>query len=91
MPSFTLLAKHSSSFADVTKETGILINGTFGKEKENTWHPWKYEDRMKVVKVEKLKKKVDKEQLSESTKRNKITSLIGKCCSRKQFPPPTWP
>ena len=70
-------AKYFSSFADVTKETGVLINGTFGKEKNNTWKPWKYEDRLKVARgVEKLKKQLSKDKLAVSTKRNEVTTRI---------------
>ena len=81
-------ATYFSSFGNVTKQTGVIIDGTFGKEKTNTWTTWKYEDRLKVAKeVDKLKNKLSQQKLAESTKRSKITSLIGKQCSRQEFTP----
>ena len=85
-------AKYFSSFADVTKENGVVINGTFGKEEKNTWHPWNYNTRLKVAKeVETLKKKISKQKLAETTKRNKITTFISSQNSRQEFIPPLGP
>ena len=85
-------AKYFSSFADVTKENGVVINGTFGNEGKNTWHPWDYNTRLKVAKeVETLKKKISKQKLAETTKRNKITTFISSQNSRQEFIPPLGP
>lgn len=82
-------AKYFSSFADVTEENGTNLNGTYGKESENTWHPWVYKDRLKVVKqVEEMKLKSSKVKLANATKRTKITTFISKCQSRQEFTPP---
>lgn len=82
-------AKYFSSFSDVTKETGVFIDGTFGKEEKHKWHPWKYSDRLAVVKeVNSLKQKLSKAKVSESNKRNKITTFIASKSSRQEFIPP---
>jgi hypothetical protein len=82
-------AKFFSSFADVSSGNGDNINGTFGNQKENDWKPWKYSDRLKVVKkVEEEKKKMSKKKLADSTKRSNITKLISSFNSRQEFVPP---
>ena len=66
-----------SSFADVNKNSVGELNRTFGRESTDTWKPWKYYDRFQVVKaVEKFKKKVEKKNIKESTKRSNVTSFI---------------
>lgn len=81
-------AKFFSSFADVTEDNGKNITGTFGKEENSTWKPWKYQHRLKVVKgVEKLKSDLKKSKLSEATKRNKVTTFISNSKSRQEFQP----
>ena len=51
-------AKYFASFAKV-KDPDHLQDGTFGNNKGDTWQPWKYEERLKVVKeVEKLKREL---------------------------------
>ena len=42
-------AKYFSSFANVSSDNANDINGTFGRGPQNTWTPWKYLDRLKVV------------------------------------------
>jgi hypothetical protein len=81
-------AKYFSSFADVSSDNADNIHGTFGREAKNTWKPWEYSDRMKVVKsVEQLKKKISKTKLSDTTKRHKVTSFIAEKKSRQEFEP----
>jgi hypothetical protein len=49
------------TFAHVSLENCKNTNGSFGKEKSNTWHPWQYTKRLAVVeKVDAEKKKVNK-------------------------------
>ncbi|CAB4003764.1 Hypothetical predicted protein [Paramuricea clavata] len=62
---------------------------TFGRGIENTWKPWMYSDRLKVVnEVEKLKAKLSKQPLSDATKKSKVTSFIAQKKSRQEFEPP---
>ena len=82
-----------STFGNVSLNTVKAVHGTFGTESSNTWHPWKYEHRIKVANaVEKFKKTVLKpkpggQPLAESTKRSKITSFISQQKSRQEFVP----
>lgn len=81
-------AKYFSSFADVSSNNANNIHGTFGREAKNTWKPWEYSDRMKVVKsVEQLKNKISKKKLYDTTKRSKVTGFIAEKKSRQEFEP----
>lgn len=58
------------------------------REKKHQWHRWKYEHRLAVVKeVDKLKKQLSKGKMSETSKRNRITTCIGNNSSRQEFIP----
>ena len=82
-------SKYFSSFADVSNENANNINGTFGNKQTNLWKPWSYEHRLQVVKkVEAAKKSLDSKNLAVSTKRQKVTGLIGSLKSRQEFNPP---
>ncbi len=73
-------AKFFSSFA---------VNASFGIEKDNTWQPWQYSERLSVAKgVEMLKTNLAKQKLSDSTKRSRITTFISSKGSRQEFVPP---
>ena len=62
--------------------------GTFGHNASDTWKPWKFCDRMKVVKeVEKFKKKIATKNVSAKTKRSNVTTFIAKQKSRQEFVP----
>ena len=77
-----------SSFAGVSNHNIVSISGTYGPNPSDTWKPWSYGHRLKVVKaVTDLKKKLDGQRLAASTKRSKITSLIAKHKSRQEFVP----
>jgi hypothetical protein len=81
-------AKFFSTFADVSLENCKNTNGSFGKEKSNTWHPWQYSKRLAVVeKVDAEKKKVSKQSIRPTTKRSKITTFIAQKQSRQEFVP----
>ena len=81
-------SKYFSSFADVSNENANNINGTFGNDRTNLWKPWSYERRLQVVKkVEAAKKSLNSKKLAESTKRQKVTTLIGSLKSRQEFEP----
>ena len=70
-------AKYFSSFADVSVDNCKIVNGTFGEEVQNTWKPWKYNERLAVAKaVTVFKKKVEKQEIRPATKRSKVTSFI---------------
>ena len=82
-------AKYFSSFANVSSDDAKNTQATFGRGIENTWKPWMYSDRLKVVnEVEKLKAKLSKQPLSDTTKRSKVTSFIAQKRSRQEFEPP---
>ena len=66
-------ATYFSTFADVDKVSFTRI-GTFGSNASDNWKPWKYADRIKVVKtVDKFKKKIESKNVSANTKRLNIT------------------
>ena len=77
-----------SPFADIRKEDDNKVQGSFGSKPENTWHPWKYSERVRVVAaVEKRKVELSKSILKPATKREKITSFIAQQKSQQEFPP----
>ncbi|CAB4036926.1 Hypothetical predicted protein, partial [Paramuricea clavata] len=81
-------AKYFSSFANVSSDDAKNTQATLGRGIENTWKPWMYSARLKVVnEVEKLKAKLSKQPLSDSTKRSKMTSFIAQKKSRQEFEP----
>ena len=51
-------AKYFSSFADVTTSNGKSQTGTFGREENNMWKPWRYDHRLQVVKKVEAAKKI---------------------------------
>ena len=62
------------------------MKGIFGTESSNKWKPWNYQQRVNVVnKVNAFKKRIAVEQISEKTKRSKITDYIAKQNSRQEF------
>ncbi len=64
------------------------VKATFGVDETNTWKPWEYSSRIKVAKsVEALKKDLAVKKLSNSTKRNRITTFIASKKSRQEFVP----
>jgi hypothetical protein len=80
-------ATYFSTFADVNQESLTKL-GTFGHNTSDTWKPWKFCDRMKVVKeVEKFKKKIATKNVSAKTKRSNVTTFIAKQKSRQEFVP----
>ena len=73
---------------DESTETAKNPSGTVGKEPTNLWKPWTYKQRLQVVaKVETVKKNLTAKNLTEKTKRQKITSLISSLKSRQEFEP----
>ena len=81
-------AKYFSSFGNVTLESARNISGTFGQLPSDTWKPWGYPNRLKVVqKVQRLKLTLAKSKSSTHTKRNKVTTFIAEQKSRQEFVP----
>ena len=77
-----------SSFANVNNDNKRTVNGSLGPEPENTWQPWVYQGRLKVVQVvSKTKVELNKTKLSVSTKRNKVLQKIRELGSRQEFEP----
>ena len=84
----TISATYFSPFADVKKNDINNLEGTYGLEHQNKWHPWKYCERMRVAAaVEKKKAEVSKTNLKPATKREKVTSFISQQKSRQEFLP----
>ena len=80
-------ATYFSTFAKVDKQSLTKI-GSFGHNASDTWKPWKYSRRVKVVKeVEKFKKKIQHKNVSASTKRSNITAFIAKQKSQQESVP----
>ena len=62
--------------------------GTLGILPENTWQPWEYERRLKVVElVSGTKQALSLKKLSDATKRNKILDKIRDLGSSQEFEP----
>ena len=79
-------AKFFSSFVNVGSDDKSTLNGTFGKKKSNTWQLWKYSERIEVAKaVSSMKTKIEKQNITPTTKRSKLTAFIAKKGSRQEF------
>ena len=80
-------ATYFSSFANVSKEDCVTLNGKFGLMNDCKWKPWPYKDRLNIAKqVESFKAKLPS-SLAASTKRTKITKFIASNKSRQEFQP----
>lgn len=42
-------AKYFSSFANLSKDNCTDLKGTFATDRTSLWHPWKYEERIKIA------------------------------------------
>ena len=81
-------AKYFSTFANVNTDNCDEPHGNFGSPTGCTRQPWSYSKRVSVSKkVEKLKKKLEVQNYSAKTKRNKITTLIANEKGRQEFEP----
>ena len=81
-------ATYFSTFADVSTATMNELDGTFDSNGKETWKPWKYESRVTIAnQVDKFKKSLAKQKMSESTRRSKITNFIAQRHSRQEFKP----
>ena len=64
------------------------LDGTFGTDGRVLWKPWKYENRIEVVKqVDVFKKSLEKKEMAASTRRAKVTSFIAQKHSRQELEP----
>ena len=80
-------ATYFSTFTDVSKDTIVDCKGSFGPQPTDTWKPWVYTKRVRDAKaVENFKQKVNP-NISEKTRRSKITGFIAKQKSRQEFIP----
>ena len=79
-----LSAKYFSTFGNVSTADCSHVKGTFGAGPGNKWKPWAYEKRVAVARgVKKLKNQVSKQEVSEKTKRKKVTDFISSKGSRQ--------
>ena len=84
----TISAKYFSPFANVCKDDCTDLRGTFGVDAKNKWQPWNFENRRSVVKqVEMFKKTIENKEISEKSKRSKVTDFIARNKSRQEFLP----
>lgn len=77
-------ARYFSTFANVN--TGYCDDvGAFGEGPGDKWKSWAYDKRVTIAKeVEKLKKQISKQKVSEKTMRKKVTDFISSS-SRQEF------
>ena len=69
-------ARYFSTFANVNIGNCDDVAGTFGEGPGDIWKSWAYNKRLTIAKeVEKLKKQVSKQKVSEKTKRAVDTNL----------------
>ena len=81
-------AKYFSSFANVSKDNCTVLKGTFATDRTSLWHPWKYEERIKIAnEVKKFKKTLSEKQLKEKQFRSKFTEFIARKKSTQEFVP----
>jgi hypothetical protein len=78
-------AKYFSTFGDVSLDTARKPTGAYGPQPSHTWKPWKYDQRILVA--NKVKKSLEKANISDATKRNKVTTFIANQKSRQEFQP----
>lgn len=84
----SLSATFFSSFGNVSTADCSHVKGTFGPGPSKKWKPWVYDKRVAVARdVEKLKKQVSKQKVSEKTQRKKVTDFISSKGSRQEFVP----
>ena len=61
----------------LVKLAEFYLSGTFGREEKNKWKPWKYSERLKVVKsVEQLKQKLSKQFFLMPLRDPKLQALL---------------
>jgi hypothetical protein len=81
-------AYYFSPFGDVNNDNKMASNGSLGEDASCTWHPWVYNDRIKVAEKVTLKKgKLESKKISEATKRNQVLNYIREQGSRQESEP----
>ena len=81
-------AFYFSSLANVSNNDKHIVNGTLGKGSEDTWHPWAFDERLKVVQaVNKMQEGLSKKKLSVASVRKKTLEFIKGQGSRQEFEP----
>ena len=72
----------------MNKDNAATPNGTLGKDKSCTWHPWVYSERLDVAKKVAIKKEeLSKSNVTAATKRNNLLAFIKLQESRQEFEP----
>ena len=85
LPNFS---KYFTTFANVRKENCKKLNGTFGAGNNNTWQPWEYKSKLKVVReVEQFKLSLAGKPILDKLRRSKVTEFIAHEKSRQEFTP----
>ena len=84
----SLSSRYFSACGNVSTADCSHVKGTFGAVPGNKWKPWVYDKRVAVARVvEKIKKQVSKQNVSEKTKRKKVTDFISSEGSKQEFVP----
>ena len=80
-------ATYFSSFANVSTEDCVTVNGKFGLTNDCKWKPWPYKERLSIAKqVEGFKVKLPS-NCAASIKRMEVIQLIAGKNSRQEFQP----
>lgn len=81
-------AYYFSPFADVNNDNKATPNGTLGADPSCTWHPWDYEERVKVAKKVAAKtEQLSKTNVSSKTRRKNLLNFIKEQGSRQEYEP----
>ena len=75
-------------FGNVNDDNKAVTNGSLGDDPSCTWHPWEYNERIKVAReVAHKKEQFSRSNYSNVTKRNKLLSFIKEQGSRQEYEP----
>lgn len=81
-------AYYFSPFGNVNDDNKQVRNGSLGDDPSCTWHPWNYNERIKVAReVANKKEELCRSKNSNATKRNKLLNFIREQGSRQEYEP----
>ena len=80
--------QYFSSCGNVSRDDADTMNGSLGKEDNDTWQPWEYESRLlNAEKVDAYKKSLKEKNYKPSTERDKILKYMKQEGTRQEFRP----
>lgn len=81
-------AYYFSPFGNVNSDNKVVTNGSLGEDNSCTWHPWNYDQRVRIAKkVAQKRDELSKTKYSAVTKRNKLLGFIREHGSRQEHEP----